>query len=51
MDWETLVSEITGGHPEIRLSSMFGMGRVMKEWVHVPAEQSEHWVALVEQAI
>jgi hypothetical protein len=97
MNWEALVSEITGGHPEIHLSSMFGMpclkretgkvlagswkdggitvkltdatqreaalslpgvalfdpgmGRVMKEWVHVPAEQSEHWVALVEQAI
>ena len=97
MDWEALVSEIIGSHPEIRLSSMFGMpclkrdtgkvlagswkdggitvkltdatqreaalalpgvalfdpgmGRVMKEWVHVPAEQSERWVALVEQAI
>ena len=97
MDWETLVSEITGRHPEIRISAMFGMpclkrdtgkvlagswkdggitvklvdatqreaalalsgvalfdpgmGRVMKEWVHVPAEQSERWVALVEQAI
>jgi hypothetical protein len=28
-----------------------GMGRVMKEWVHVPAAQSERWVELVEQAI
>jgi len=97
MDRDTLATEITGGHPEIRLSSMFGMpclkrdtgkvlagswkdggitvkltaatqreaahslpgvtlfdpgmGRVMKEWVHVPTAQSEHWVALVEQAI
>ena len=97
MDWDTLVAEITGRHPEIRLSSMFGMpclkrdtgkvlagswkdggitvkltdaaqrqaalalpdvglfdpgmGRVMKEWVHVPATQSERWAALVEQAI
>jgi hypothetical protein len=97
MDWETLVSEITGRHPEIRVSAMFGMpclkrdtgkvlagswkdggitvkltdvsqreaalalpgvalfdpgmGRVMKEWVHVPTSQSERWVDLVEQAI
>ena len=97
MDWEALVSEITGRHPEIRVSSMFGMpclkrdtgkvlagswkdggitvkltdvskrdaalalpgvalfdpgmGRVMKEWVHVPTSQSERWVDLVEQAI
>jgi hypothetical protein len=97
MDWDTLVTEITGCHPEIRVSSMFGMpcfkrdsgkvvagswkdggitvkltdtaqreaalalpdvalfdpgmGRVMKEWVHVPATQSERWVELVEQAI
>jgi len=97
MDWDTLVTEITGSHPEIRVSSMFGMpcfkrdsgkvvagswkdggitvkltdaaqreaalalpdvalfdpgmGRVMKEWVHVPATQSERWVELVEQAI
>jgi hypothetical protein len=97
MDWETLVTEITGRHPEIRISAMFGMpclkrdtgkvlagswkdggitvkltdvtqreaalalpgvglfdpgmGRVMKEWVHVPTAQSERWVDLVEQAI
>ena len=97
MDWEALVSEITGRHPEIRVSAMFGMpclkrdtgkvlagswkdggitvkltdvtqreaalalpdvalfdpgmGRVMKEWVHVPTSQSEHWVDLVEQSI
>ena len=97
MDWEALVSEITGRHPEIRVSAMFGMpclkrdtgkvlagswkdggitvkltdvsqreaalalpgvalfdpgmGRVMKEWVHVPTAQSERWVDLVEQAI
>jgi hypothetical protein len=97
MDWETLVSEITGRHPEIRVSAMFGMpclkrdtgkvlagswkdggitvkltdvmqreaalalpgvvlfdpgmGRVMKEWVHVPTAQSELWVDLVEQSI
>ena len=97
MDWDTLVTEITGSHPEIRVSSMFGMpcfkrdsgkvvagswkdggitvkltdsaqreaalalpdvalfdpgmGRVMKEWVHVPATQSERWVELVEQSI
>ena len=97
MDWEALVSKITGRHPEIRVSSMFGMpclkrdtgkvlagswkdggitvkltdvtqrevalalpgvalfdpgmGRVMKEWVHVPTSQSERWVDLVEQAI
>jgi hypothetical protein len=97
MDWETLVSEITGRHPEIRVSAMFGMpclkrdtgkvlagswkdggitvkltdvtqreaalalpgvelfdpgmGRVMKEWVHVPTSQNERWVDLVEQSI
>ena len=97
MDWEELVSEITGRHPEIRVSAMFGMpclkrdtgkvlagswkdggitvkltdvtqreaalvlpgvalfdpgmGRAMKEWVHVPTSQSEHWVGLVEQSI
>jgi len=97
MDWDTLATEITGSHPDIRLSSMFGMpclkrdsgkviagswkdggitvkltdarqreaalalpdvalfdpgmGRVMKEWVHVPATQSERWVELVEQSI
>jgi hypothetical protein len=28
-----------------------GMGRVMKEWVLVPKEQSDRWVDLVEQAI
>lgn len=28
-----------------------GMGRVMREWVHVPAEQSGEWERLVEQAI
>ena len=28
-----------------------GMGRPMREWVHVPAEQSDRWPALVEQAI
>ena len=28
-----------------------GMGRVMKEWVHVPAAQSGSWLGLVEQAI
>jgi hypothetical protein len=28
-----------------------GMGRVMREWVLVPADQSEHWERLVEQAI
>ncbi|MEO5634063.1 hypothetical protein [Gaiella sp.] len=97
MDWDMLVAEITGRHPEIRLSAMFGMpclkrdtgkvlagswkdggitvkltdvaqreaalalpgvalfdpgmGRVMKEWVHVPTSQSERWVGLVEQSI
>jgi hypothetical protein len=97
MDWDTLVDEGTGRHPEIRLSSMFGMpclkrengkvvagywkdggltvkltdeaqreealtipgvalfdpgmGRVMKEWVLVPASQSDRWADLVEQAI
>ena len=97
MDWGTLVDEVTARHPEIRLSSMFGMpclkresgkvvagswkdggitvkltdetqreaalvlagaalfdpgmGRVMKEWVHVPAAQSSRWLDLVEQAI
>lgn len=97
MDWETLVTEITGRHPGIRVSSMFGMpclkrdtgkvlagswkdggitvkltdatqreaalalpgvtlfdpgmGRVMKEWVHVPTAQNERWVDLVEQSI
>jgi hypothetical protein len=28
-----------------------GMGRVMKEWVHVPAARSDRWLDLVEQAI
>lgn len=28
-----------------------GMGRVMKEWVVVPAAQSDRWLELVEQAI
>ena len=28
-----------------------GMGRPMREWVHVPAGQSDHWLELVEQAI
>jgi hypothetical protein len=97
MDWDALAAEIISRHPEIRLSSMFGMpclkrdtgkvlagswkdggvtvkltdvtqretalalpgvalfdpgmGRVMKEWVHVPTTQSEHWVELVEQSI
>lgn len=28
-----------------------GMGRKMREWVHVPAAQSSQWLRLVEQAI
>jgi len=28
-----------------------GMGRKMREWVHVPAAQSGEWLGLVEQAI
>jgi hypothetical protein len=28
-----------------------GMGRVMKEWVLVPASYSDDWLRLVEQAI
>jgi hypothetical protein len=28
-----------------------GMGRVMREWVLVPATQSDEWERLVEQAI
>jgi hypothetical protein len=28
-----------------------GMGRVMKEWVLVPAARSDRWLELVEQAI
>jgi hypothetical protein len=28
-----------------------GMGRVMREWVLVPASQSDDWETLVEQAI
>ena len=28
-----------------------GMGRVMKEWVLVPASQSDSWERLVEQAV
>lgn len=28
-----------------------GMGRVMREWVHVPADRSGEWRHLVEQAI
>jgi hypothetical protein len=28
-----------------------GMGRVMREWVLVPASQSDDWERLVEQAI
>ena len=95
--WDALVAEITTRHPDIRLSSMFGMpclkrengkvvagswkdggitvklpdetqreaalalagaalfdpgmGRVMREWVHVPAAQSSRWLDLVEHAI
>ena|SRR5918997_5725542 len=28
-----------------------GMGRVMREWVLVPASQSDEWERLVEQAV
>jgi len=28
-----------------------GMGRVMREWVHVPVDRSDDWQRLVEQAI
>ena len=28
-----------------------GMGRVMREWVLVPASQSSRWLELVEQAV
>ncbi len=28
-----------------------GMGRVMREWVHVPAARSDDWEHLVEQAV
>ena len=28
-----------------------GMGRVMKEWVLVPASHSDDWLRLVEQAV
>jgi hypothetical protein len=28
-----------------------GMGRKMREWVHVPAAQSGEWLRLVEQAV
>ena len=28
-----------------------GMGRVMKEWVLVPASQSDEWLVLVEEAM
>jgi len=28
-----------------------GMGRVMREWVHIPAAQSGEWERLVEQAL
>jgi hypothetical protein len=28
-----------------------GMGRKMREWVHVPASRSEDWERLVEQAV
>lgn len=28
-----------------------GMGRVMKEWVLVPAAMSDEWLRLVEQAV
>ena len=96
MEWDGVVAEVTGKHPEIRLSSMFGMpclkrengkvvagswkdggitvkltdtaareaalaagaqpfdpgmGRVMKEWVLVPAAHSSDWLKLVEQAV
>lgn len=97
MDWDTLVTEITARHPEIRLSSMFGMpclkresgkvvagswkdggitvkltdasqreaalalpgvalfdpgmGRVMKEWVLVPAAHADRWPELAEWSL
>ena len=28
-----------------------GMGRQMREWVHVPSSQSREWERLIEQAI
>jgi len=28
-----------------------GMGRVMREWVHIPAAQAGEWERLVEQAV
>jgi len=28
-----------------------GMGRVMREWVHVPAAHADRWVELLEQAL
>ena len=28
-----------------------GMGRPMREWVHVPSAQSREWLSLVERAI
>lgn len=28
-----------------------GMGRKMREWVHVPAAQSDEWLGLVERAV
>ena len=28
-----------------------GMGRKMREWVHVPAAQSGEWLSLVERAV
>jgi hypothetical protein len=97
MGWDTLAADVVARHPDIRLSSMFGMpclkresgkvvaghwkdggltvkltddaqrdaaleipgtglfdpgmGRVMREWVLVPASHGDRWPELVEQAI
>ncbi len=66
MDWDTLATEITGSHPNIRLSSMFGMPCLKRESGKViagswkdggitvkltDATQSERRVELVEQSI
>ncbi len=49
MDWDGLIDAVTAAHPDVKVSQALfdpGMGRVMKEWVLVPAAHSGRWVEL-----